>query len=417
VRKVQAQRTAFPVGYSEWRVDSELSLLLPSSVAQTCWAERNRREDAEEDRRRNESRLRQEAALAQGHQEVREKAAFEAQAKLKREMSLWRPPEEGSHRVLPKLRELTRQLDEPHAMERSADTDVNQRRRRLLEKLQALGPDRRVAVPVNGQQALDELEAALPNFREPIRSIRSALALAQATKTPPRIAPQLLLGPPGLGKTFFSHRVAELFGATHGSVQFDQPSGGVHLAGSDAYWGNSRTGMLFNLICLGEVANPVILLDEVDKACSGSGRANEVDALAQLHGALERETAQRMVDASVDVEFDASLVTYIGTANSLRGLEAPILSRMEVFTIAQPDKWEAVSIARAIAQGILQRLGLEGRLSFERQALYLLAHLSPRHMTRAAEKAVAAAVAEGRECVGEDALWKELPGGRDAPLH
>jgi ATP-dependent Lon protease len=135
---------------------------------------------------------------------------------------------------LPKLQELTRQLDDPHAMERSADTDVNQRRRRLLEKLLALGPDRRVAVPGNGQQALDELKATLPHFREPIRSIRNALALAQATKTPPRIAPQLLLGPPGLGKTFFSHRVAELFGATHGCVQFDQPSGGVHLR-SDAH--------------------------------------------------------------------------------------------------------------------------------------------------------------------------------------
>src|SRR5690349_3830643 len=123
------------------------------------------------------------------------------------------------------------------------------------------------------------------------------------------------------------------------------------------------------------------------------------------------------MDVSVDVEFDASLSVYVGTANSLRGLAAPILSRMEVFVIEPPRAWEAIEIAGTIAQSLLRRLGLEERVDFERRAIYLLAHLSPRLMTRTAEKAVAAAVASGRRRIGESEMWNELGGISELRLH
>jgi ATP-dependent Lon protease len=199
-------------------------------------------------------------------------------------------------------------------------------------------------------------------------------------------------------------------------VQFDQPSAGSQLRGSDKYWGNSEPGLLFNLICLGETANPVVLLDEMDKAGEESS-THAMNPLAQLHGALEAETARCLTDVSVDVEFDASLAVYIGTANSLRGLGAPILSRMEVFVIEPPGTHEAIDIAAGIAQSILTHLGLQGRVEFERTAIYSLAHLSPRLMARTAEKAVAAAMASGRRRIGEPELWNELGAGSELRLH
>src|SRR5450755_10300 len=165
---------------------------------------------------------------------------------------------------------------------------------------------------------------------------------------------------------------------------------------------------------MGDVANPVVLLDELDKSCSGTN-SREVDPLAQLHGALEPQTSRCTVDVSVDIEFDASLVTYVGTANTLRGLTGPILSRMEVFGVEPPEPSDAVEIARAVANQVLGRLNLQNALGFERKGLYVLAHLSPRLMLRTAEKAIAAAIAAGQGEVRESDLWAELGPESDGP--
>ena len=164
---------------------------------------------------------------------------------------------------------------------------------------------------------------------------------------------------------------------------------------------------------MGECANPVILLDELDKSCSGTNRG-EIDPLAQLHGTLEPETARRTLGSSVNIEFDASQETYVATANSLRGVGLPILSRMEVFSIEPPGPSEAVEIARAIVDQSLTRL----RLRFERKGLYVLAHMSPRMMLRTAEKAIAEAVTDGRREVLESDVWAQTRLGNEGPrLH
>lgn len=407
-----AQDEPAPPGFERLWLDSGTALLVPTALAE-CKAQENlRRREEEEDRRREELRQRQRELLAPA---VREKQAEATPVRPKRK-AIRAQPRAGWHRVLPRLAELARELENPDAADRSADKDLNERRKRLIGRLLELGPDRRVMIPKDWRGSVDELEEALPHFRGPVRSLRHVLALAEATGMPPRVPPQLLLGAPGVGKTYFSHRVAEMFGSRHASVQFDQPSAGAQLRGSDKYWANTEPGLLFNLICLGEIANPVVLLDEMDKAVDGSS-SRAMNPLAQLHGALEAETARCLMDVSVDVEFDASLAVYIGTANSLRGLGAPILSRMEVFVIEPPGTQEAIDIAGTIAQGLLRRLDLEGRVEFERKAVYLLAHLSPRLMMRTAEKAVAAAVASGRRRIGESEMWNELGGTSESRLH
>lgn len=399
-------------GFKELRMDTGDVILLPTQVAEERAQQHRQRQDAAAAEQHGDRLRQQQEQVAQAKRERRARAAKDRV----RGKALRTAPRPGWHRVLPGLLELQRQLDDKTALGRSADKDVNDRRKRVIERLLERGPDRKVAVPAQWRQACDELESALPHFRQPIRSLRNALALADATGVPPRMAPQLLLGPPGVGKTYFSHRVAELFGSAHASVHFDQPSAGAQLRGSDKYWANSEPGLLFNLIALGDVANPVILLDEIDKSVVGGDRQG-LDPLAQLHGALERETAQRIRDVSVDIEFDASLVTYIATANSLRGIGAPIVSRMEVSVIEPPSKGEAVDIARSIAHGALRRLQLESQVQFERGALVVLAHLSPRGMTRAVEQAVAAAVTAGRSRIGEGEVWAELSGGGDPRMH
>ena len=417
-----AARTAgdeLPPGFERVLIDSRIALVLPAAVAPAFREDVQRREKAE-------SQTRQADALREHREQARADRQSDERQRMERDAEIAPAPAAaakpafsaeaapGWHRVLPGLQAMLDAGDDADLSVRAADTDIRQRkvdvRKRLIEK----GPDRVIARPPDWRASMAELEAAMPNFTEPINLLRNALALGEVSKGPMRVPPMLLLGPPGVGKTLFSHRVAELMGASHASIAFDQPSAGANLRGTEKYWGNTESGLLFNLICLGEFANPVILLDEIDKSCSGSGR-RAVDPLAQLHSALEPQTARRTMDASTEVVFDASLVTYIATANSLRGLTMPILSRLEVFVVDPPDPSEAVGIARAVVAQVLGKLHLTDTVRFDRKSFYVLAHLSPRLMLRTVEKAVAAAVASRQTAIRESDLWAELgpePGPR-----
>ena len=403
-----------PPGYELVRYDSATLLAMPSATAGASRAELMRRQDALDDARRKELHELQEAKSKAAAAERSEKAGQSRGQGANPLHPFGDEPAPGYYRVIPKWAEFASATDDPAKSLRSADADVNERHAKLRALLIAKGPDRRIARSDNWREAIDSLEASMPHFREPIRLLRNSLALADATQRPVRIPPMLLLGPPGVGKTYFTHRVAELLGAPHASIAFDQSTAGADLTGSSAYWGNSSTGLLFNLICMGDVANPVVLLDELDKSSSGTGR-REVDPLAQLHGALEPQTSRCTVDVSIDFEFDASLVSYVATANTLRGLTGPILSRMETFVVDPPEPSDSVEIARAVVSQLLSRLSLQDVLGFERKGLYVLAHLNPRLMLRTAEKAIAAAVVAGQGEVREADLWAELGPEADEP--
>lgn len=66
--------------------------------------------------------------------------------------------------------------------------------------------------------------------------------------------------------------MAKLFAALHASVNFYQPCAGGRLLRQGKYWSTGEPGLPFNHICPGECANPVVLLDEVDKITSPDAR-------------------------------------------------------------------------------------------------------------------------------------------------
>jgi hypothetical protein len=89
------------------------------------------------------------------------------------------------------------------------------------------------------------------------------------------------------------------------------------LTGADKHWSMAEEGHLYRLIVQGEFANPVVVLDELDKA-DWTGQYRPANA---LHALLEAETARNLRDKCVELTFDASYTVYIATASALSSID------------------------------------------------------------------------------------------------
>jgi ATP-dependent Lon protease len=170
------------------------------------------------------------------------------------------------------------------------------------------------------------------------------------------------------------------------------------LRGSERHWSNSAVGALWELIMLGERANPVVLLDELDKGAQGGNHYRPVDALLSL---LEPITSSKVKDVSVDFEFDASHVVYVATANDADRISEPVRSRFLEFFIEAPDIDGRLVLANSIFQATLERMvpREEVRKTFATPTdlqICRLAWMTPREVRMASERALGAAAYEGR---------------------
>lgn len=261
----------------------------------------------------------------------------------------------------------------------------------LCHQLANRGVLRRVAAP-EGMEALDALYDSHPNFEEVIDLVKNQLLLAERSGRAPRIPPILLDGEPGLGKTHFASALAQVLGAPIQRIAMDASVTAAKLVGTDRHWSNTAVGSLFEIVCLGTHANPVFLLDEVDKAV---GR-NYQDPLAALHSLLEPSTACRAKDVSAEMEFDASLVTWVATANHARLLPDSLRSRFREFRIKRLTAEQSIRATESIVESTVDDLELAGFEVPGRAFCVALAHLVPREIQQAVQQAVAVAVANGK---------------------
>lgn len=252
------------------------------------------------------------------------------------------------------------------------------------------------------RQALDRLRDEMPNFDRVIRHVLTYCELAVFTGAPLRIPPILLVGLPGLGKSRFATQLAKAIGVPHFVYSLEDTETSSGLTGSDKHWANSEPGQLFRLIVLGDVANPLIVLDEIDKAIDGAtpGRAasSQYRPAAALHRVLEAQTSRALRDKSADMAFDCSHAIYIATTNRLSSVAPSLLSRFKIFHIAAPDARAAVEIARSVSQAVFAQWGLAGKFRpVAGEVLQQLAVLgSPRLQRQVLQTAIVGAIGERR---------------------
>ncbi len=168
------------------------------------------------------------------------------------------------------------------------------------------------------------------------------------------VAPTLLVGPPGCGKSQLVKRFAEIAGAGYSSVSAEAVDGRLIRGTARGYSTATPCYALCEIARTG-VANPVVVIDEIEKGVP-DGRADQGVADSIL-GFLEPHTARRFVDQALLVEADLSAVNWLFTANSLKRLNPALMSRLRIVECGPPRACDFDALVTSILAGIAGEYG------------------------------------------------------------
>ncbi|MEO9958935.1 MAG: AAA family ATPase, partial [Nisaea sp.] len=131
-------------------------------------------------------------------------------------------------------------------------------------------------------------------------------------------------------------------------------SGDNSFGGTPARWHSSQLSTPGETIRQHAVANPIVILDELEKAGRHYENGSLVDALLPM---LEAHTASQYYETALDAQIDLSHVSFVATANTL-SIPAPLRDRFDVVKMPDPGPQHIGPLARRIVDDISRKRGL-----------------------------------------------------------
>lgn len=195
------------------------------------------------------------------------------------------------------------------------------------------------------------------------------------------LAPVLIVGYPGSGKTRFVRRLAEQLKLPFLPLALGGRTDSKLLSGTSRGWAGGEPTPLLRLMLQHKSASGMVLLDEIDKV--GETSSNSVPAASLLLGLLEPETAARWHDGFLQTTCNFSRLSFWATANSLKTMPKALLSRFTVLFMPEPRPEDM----RVLVKGITDDIAREWRLPLEvlplpHRSMYEGARLNARELRR-----------------------------------
>lgn len=213
--------------------------------------------------------------------------------------------------------------------------------RNYLDEVLALPWNKYTKDNLNIKKASDILEKDHYGLKEVKERIIELLAVRSLA---PDIKGQIicLAGPPGVGKTSIAKSLAKAMGRKYARISLGGVRDEAEIRGHRKTYIGAMPGSIIDALKRSKSANPLILLDEVDKLSSDY----KGDPSSALLEALDPEQNNSFKDHYIDIPFDLSKVLFVTTANDIGNIPAPLRDRMEIIELYSYTFDEKFNIAK-----------------------------------------------------------------------